>query len=116
LIGHSPVSLRPNRVFRDAHKLVKSQVTKVEIIGRIKSDPHFGKMKLLEVGDGISLTSKMSFKSWGESITIIPVEKNDGILEFSVTSKPKLSTTLFDYGKNLEIVNRLASLIGHVSG
>jgi len=53
----------------------------------------------------------MSFKTWGEKITITVRPLENEYNEYKITSRPALSTTLADFGKNFQNVNRIEGLI-----
>lgn len=92
-------------------KRFTSRLTKTEVIERLKNDPIIGAMKMTEVENGILLNNGMSWKSWGEEIQISFKSTMDSYFEYVVLSRPKLRTTLIDYGRNLENVNRIEALI-----
>lgn len=52
-------------------KNVKSELTKSEVIEKLKTDPILGKLKMMETENGILLKTGMTWKSWGEEIKII---------------------------------------------
>ena len=52
----------------------------------------------------------VSWKSWGELITF-KIEKNGEKVKIKVKSEPVLKTTLIDYGKNFENVEKITSFL-----
>jgi hypothetical protein len=54
-------------------------------------------------------------KSWGEEIKIILKSKTKSEFEYMISSSPKLKTTLVDYGKNLENINRIENAIKNIA-
>lgn len=88
-----------------------SNLTKVKVIERINIDPTCSKMKIKKTDTGLKLSTRMSMKSWGENVyvDIIPAEENK--IRITITSKPKIKTTIVDLGKNLENVNLLSKLL-----
>ena len=68
-------------------------------------------MKIKKTDTGLRLSTRMSMKSWGEIVyvDIIPAEENK--IKITITSKPKIKTTIVDLGKNLENVNLLSKLL-----
>jgi hypothetical protein len=94
---------------------LKSKLNKIDIIEKLKTDPIMGKMKMTEIENGISLKTGMTMKSWGEEIKIILKSKTENEFEYMVSSSPKLKTTLVDYGKNLENINRIENVIKNIA-
>lgn len=92
-------------------KRFTSGITLSQLEEKLKADPVTGKMKITETEKGILLRSGMSWKSWGEKITIVPIAENGTETEYEVTSKPRVVTTIMDYGKNLENVTRIQRLL-----
>ncbi len=90
---------------------LRTRLNKEEIIQRLKADPVIGKMKMTEIESGIVLKAGMSWKSWGEEIKITLKANEATDLEYQVSSSPRLKTTIVDYGKNIENINRIESLI-----
>lgn len=90
---------------------LSTKLNKEEIIQRLKADPVIGKMKMTEIENGILLKAGMSWKSWGEEIKITLKANEDTDSEYQVSSSPRLKTTIVDYGKNIENINRIESLI-----
>ncbi|MBS1777592.1 MAG: hypothetical protein JSS64_15100 [Bacteroidetes bacterium] len=82
-----------------------------EVIQKIKIDPNFGKMKMKVVENGIILETRTTMKSWGEAIKIIMNSNKENLFKYQVSSSPKLKTTIVDYGKNLENINKIENLI-----
>lgn len=64
-----------------------------------------------EMESGVLLRSNFSWKSWGEEIKIILIKQIADENEFQVSSRPKFSLTLVDYGKNLENMMRIENLL-----
>ena len=96
-------------------RYVKSELNKSELIKKLKTDPIIGKMKMMEIENGILLKTGMTWKSWGEKIKIILQTKQGSNFDYQISSSPKLKTTLVDYGKNLENVNRIKNVIKNIS-
>ncbi len=82
-----------------------------EIIERLKKDEKTGKMKLKMLENGIQLTSGVSWESWGEVINIIQIPNGENKYKYQIMSKPKLSTSIIDYGKNFENVTRIKKIL-----
>jgi hypothetical protein len=96
-------------------KSLKSELSKIELIEKLKLDPIIGKMKMNETENGIVLKTGMSWKSWGEEIKIILKSIKDKEFEYEISSNPRLKTTLVDYGKNLQNVNKIENVIKNIA-
>lgn len=59
----------------------------------------------------IHLSKGATLKSWGESMTISFFDPMNGGTRLIVSSKPKLATTLVDYGKNKKNVEAIVQYI-----
>jgi len=94
---------------------LKTGLNKTDLINKLKTDPIIGKMKMTKIENGILLKSGMTWKSWGEEIKIILKSENETDFEYQISSSPKLKTTLVDYGKNLENINRIESAIKNIA-
>ena len=79
-----------------------TELNTTDIIDKLKINPIIRKMKMTEIKNGVLLKSGMTWKSWGEEIKIILKSENETDFEYQISSRPKLKTTLVDYGKNLE--------------
>ncbi|MDY8137493.1 hypothetical protein [Aquimarina sp. 2201CG5-10] len=94
---------------------LKTELNKSDLIEKLKKDPVIGKMKITEIDNGILLKTGTTWKSWGEEIKISLKSANKNDFEYTVSSSPKLKTTLFDYGKNLENVTRVENVIKNIT-
>jgi len=92
-------------------RILKSKLTKQEIIDKLENDTRFTIIKFQENENRIYLKTQTSFKSWGEKITITVHPLENEFNEYKITSRPALSTTLADFGKNFQNVNRIEELI-----
>lgn len=92
-------------------KEIKTKLGKTELINKLKTDPIIGKMKMTETENGIALKTGMTWKSWGEEISIVLKSETDSDFEYQISSSPKLKTTIVDYGKNLQNLNRIENVI-----
>lgn len=92
-------------------KSIISDMNKTELIQKLKKDPIIGKMKMIEIENGILIKTNMSWKSFGEEIKIISKSNENFNFEYQVSSCPKLKTTLIDYGKNHENITRIENAI-----
>lgn len=59
----------------------------------------------------IYLSKGINFSSWGESMTISFFDPMNGGTRIIANSKPKVSTTLIDYGKNKKNVEAIVQYI-----
>ena len=104
--------------FKDKKSRLSTTRVKKEIIVDLNYDDAFGKaVKTLEdIGariikedkeSGVLLTKKgFSMRSWGEKIDVKLERLNDNQTEINIFSRPKISGTLVDYGKNYENVEK----------
>lgn len=70
---------------------------------------------MMEVENGVLLTTGVSWKSWGEEIKILLKDYKETVFEYQILSSPKLKITLIDYGKNLENINRIESIMTNMA-
>jgi hypothetical protein len=96
-------------------KEIKTKLKKTELINKLKTDPIIGKMKMNETETGIALKTGITWKSWGEEIKIILKSETDSDFEYQISSSPKLKTTIVDYGKNLQNLNRIENAIKDIA-
>jgi len=96
-------------------KAIRSRYGVDELAERLKGDPELGKMKTTRVNDGILMISPLSWRSWGEKIRIILSANYGDEFEYQVSSQPRLGTTVIDFGKGLENVNKIEHLIGDLA-
>lgn len=92
-------------------RTIISTVAKSEFLQRLKNDPVLKTMKWQESGDGFSLRSGVTWKSWGERVVVAITPIGENQYEYVVSSSPRIPTTIIDYGKNLENVNRIERLL-----
>ncbi len=93
-------------------RVVVSTLSLQDILSRLKTDPGLKKMEVMEDRNRILLSSKISWMGWGEKITIQPLHTSGAETDYEITSKPKLGTTLFDSGKNLQNVMQVEKMLG----
>lgn len=92
-------------------RILKTELNTSKLIEKLREDPIIGKMKMIEIDHGILLQTGMTWKSWGEEIKIMLKSKEGSDFEYTISSSPKLKTTVVDYGKNLENVNRIEMVL-----
>lgn len=68
--------------------------------------------KLTERGDHWIIKTPLTFGSWGEIITIYKVSQND-IFKLKITSRPRLETTMVDYGKNKDNIAAIKNFLAN---
>lgn len=93
---------------------VSSTLSKAELIQRLKADPSIAKMDMVENENEIHLRTGFSWASWGEVIKIVEKHSLDDHFEYAVSSRPKLKTTLVDYGRNLENILKIEKVMKSV--
>ena len=92
-------------------KLFKSSFNLQELTTQLKLDKRFSKMKILVSNNGLSFSSGLSWKSFGEEIKIYQKSCEDSQYVYQVSSESVLKTTMIDYGRNLENVNQIGQII-----
>ncbi len=93
-------------------RVVLSTLGLQDILSRLKTNPDFNKMEVIEEGNRLLLSSKISWMGWGEKISIQPLQVLGSGTEYEITSQPKLGTTLVDSGKNMQNVMEVEKLMG----
>ena len=58
-------------------------------------------------GGSINAKAGMNWKTWGDVITFEINKKDENVIQIKISSRPSVRTTLVDYGKNLENVNKI---------
>ena len=96
----------------EQHRSFTSSLTKQKAVERINIDPAFSKMKIRKTASGLRIKTPITLKSFGE---VINIEFNQPLandpLKISISSRPKIKTTMVDLGKNMENVNSLYQLL-----
>lgn len=70
------------------------------------------KIRNFDLATGIIVTKTgISFKCWGEVITFDLRKINDEKTQIVVLSKPVISTTLVDFGKNIDNVEKITTFL-----
>lgn len=92
-------------------KYFEHHITFPELIDKLKNDNYYGKYTMTYSDNSVIIKTGMSWKSWGEIIQIIINARANGLNSIQISSKPKLSTTIFDNGKNLENILKIQRLI-----
>jgi len=59
----------------------------------------------------VFLKGKINWLSWGEDITIETRSEADTVTRVTIISKPAVPTTLIDWGRNQENVNKIAQFL-----
>lgn len=79
----------------------------LDVFARMSREPYIGKMKVDFVDQShyrILCSTGANMMTWGEQITISFFDPQDGGTRIIAESKPKLPTTLVDWGHNQENV------------
>ena len=108
-------NITDNNIGVNQIRTIESKLNKNELIHKLKLDPTIGKMNIMEIENGFLFKTGMSMKSYGEEIKIILISNKDSNFEYQVSSSPKLKTTIIDYGKNLENINKIQSVIKRIA-
>lgn len=93
-------------------RIIQSDLTLGQIEEKLRNDKYFSKMKIKSSKDEITIKMRMTWKSMGEIMQISDKNKITQPAEYLVTSKPKIRTTIVDYGKNFQNVCKIEKLIG----
>lgn len=86
-------------------------ITPETLFTKLREDPVFGKMDIKPIGKSIEIRTRATWWSFGERIRIDHRQGDPGKYIYHISSKPLLSTTVMDYGKNKENVDRIALLL-----
>jgi hypothetical protein len=95
----------------EQHATFKTHLTKQKAIERIHIDPVLSKMKSTKTDKGLQIKTPITMKSFGEIINLEFRQLSSDQLEVSITSRPKIKTTMVDLGKNFENVRQLTQLL-----
>lgn len=90
-----------------------SKVSKAEFISRLSKDKVTSKMELKTEDEILKLNTGVTWRSWGEKIEIRISSVSEGMFKYQVQSKPKLSTTIIDFGKNIENILLIQKLVNN---
>lgn len=93
--------------YEDLH----SKITIEKLLEVLQSDKEFGKMKIKAEESQIFIESPMTLKSWGEYIKIKKIGVDENNQHYLISSSPKLKTTILDYGKNTENVDKILKIM-----
>ena len=96
-------------------KAIKTKLGRNELISKLKADPTVADLKMVETGNGVSLKTGITMKSFGEDIKIELISESESDFEYQISSSPKIKTTIIDYGKNLENINRIERVITNMA-
>ncbi len=70
-----------------------------------------GKPQCDRLKRSIKFRTKLTKKSWGETMSFLITEIDTNLTKISISSKPLVSTTIFDYGKNEENLHLFTAAI-----
>ena len=96
-------------------KAIKTKLGRNELISKLKADPTVADLKMVETENGVSLKTGITMKSFGEDIKIELISESESDFEYQISSSPKIKTTIIDYGKNLENINRIERMITNMA-
>ncbi|MBK9980886.1 MAG: hypothetical protein IPP15_00435 [Saprospiraceae bacterium] len=82
-----------------------------KLLNAIKTDPVLNKMEIQQGENMVTLKSGLNWFSWGERILINVKAAHNSLTTYEISSEPVLKTTLVDYGKNLENINRIEKIL-----
>lgn len=92
-------------------KMIQANLTKEELVKRLQNSRWKRNVQVNENGHTISLSDSLSWWSFGENVSIHITSANNGVNNFEISSKPKIWTTLVDYGKNQNNVLEIERII-----
>jgi hypothetical protein len=76
----------------------------------LHNDPKVKRVEAVN-DDTLIATTKRSWGSWGEIVTIQIKEKSSGQVTLLVSSRTRLKTTVIDYGANRRTLNRVITAL-----
>lgn len=85
--------------------------TKDEALNLLKKINFKGWNLISYSNDTLIYKISISFRSWGEKVEIKIFDKNKISSVIEISSKPILFTTLFDYGKSDDNINKIKDLL-----
>lgn len=89
---------------------IHSELSPSQLQDKINAAKLFGKRQFVNRDGKLRLDTSMSFKSWGEHVSISWIPAQDGF-EYTIKSKPLLVTTISDWGVGLNNVSRILKVI-----
>jgi hypothetical protein len=92
-------------------KIITSNLNQEDLFQKITSHPLLRNMKHIKTENGLKIHTSLNWKTWGEIIEITCISHNNVGTVCNVKSKPKLITTILDYGKSLENLNMIENII-----
>jgi hypothetical protein len=93
------------------HRELSTILSKDAVKQLLTNDPVFGNMQISDGDHEIRIVSGFSWKSWGETIRLRFAGAQGIEQRIEIDSKPRVTTTVADYGKNKENVDRLVRLL-----
>lgn len=92
-------------------KTIVADISQELLLERLHQDSIMNRMIIRSDKNIIHIRSGLSRWSWGEQIYIRLKADQPATQTIEISSKPVLSLTIFDYGKNRENVERIVRLI-----
>jgi hypothetical protein len=86
-----------------------------DLIDKLKNDSNFKKMNVEKTDNGFILKSGIKLTSWGEKIEITESKNENDKRILIISSKPRLITTVVDYGQNKENIDKINKLIKNIA-
>jgi hypothetical protein len=96
-------------------KAIQSHLHPEEMLSIFKTDHELNKMHVRQTEHEILLEAPITWKSWGERITIRRKAVHAGYKEYELVSRPRLKTTYIDFGKNFQNIMKIEKLITNVT-
>lgn len=93
------------------YKTVRSSINKTDLMFILLNESKYSSLDIKEEDNIIKFQTKLSFKSWGERVSIVSKNISENLFEYKISSKPKVPTTFIDYGKNLENVQAIERIL-----
>jgi len=104
--GKLPESLGVNHT-----RYINSSIVPNELASRLEADPAISKIYISDSENEIKLDTSLTWASFGENISIQARPIGSNQFEYKISSSPKLGTTLVDFGKNIQNVNRIEKIL-----
>lgn len=100
------------QLVKNGESYLKGNITDVftRSTSLLKKSGNLKKVQIFKDSKKITAQTHMSWKSFGEDIEITFFSEGDNV-KAVITSKPHFESTLYDYGKNVENVNSISSLL-----
>ena len=91
---------------------LKSHLSPVEIIQKLRTDDRFKTAQIQHEGNTINMETSVSWRSWGTKINVT-INREEGEYEYTFTSYPKYKFQVTDNGESLDHIQRIRQALGH---